>query len=101
MTAGQPIPNVTGSKTEHANKSTKGVSAQRRSPSSIWHLLGDVSLRLTFLHIRHSTPATAAARAANLISTIPDLPVRTLDATHLVIAREIDASNHEASTFAA
>ena len=28
----------------------------------------------------------------NLISTLPDVPLRTLDAMHLVIAREIDDS---------
>ena len=42
--------------------------------------------------IRHPMPATTIAGAVNLISTLPDVPLRTLDATHLVIAREIDAS---------
>jgi hypothetical protein len=37
-------------------------------------------------------PSTTAAGAVNLISTLPDVPLRTLDAMHLVIAREIDAS---------
>ena len=37
-------------------------------------------------------PATTAAGAVNLISTLPDDPLRTLDAMHLVVAREIDAS---------
>jgi len=46
-------------------------------------------------------PATAAAGAANLALTIPDIPMRTLDAMHPVIAREIDASNLEARMFAA
>ena len=48
-------------------------------------------LRCGFL-IRHPVPATTAAGAVNLISTLPDVPLRTLDAMHLVIAREIDAS---------
>jgi predicted nucleic acid-binding protein len=42
--------------------------------------------------IRHPMPGTTATGAANLISTLPDVPLRTLDAMHLVIAREIDAS---------
>jgi predicted nucleic acid-binding protein len=41
---------------------------------------------------RHPMPATTAAGAVNLISTLPDVPLRTLDAMHLVIAREIDVS---------
>ena len=48
-------------------------------------------IRRGFL-IRHPMPATTAAGAINLISTLPDVPLRTLDAMHLVIAREIDAS---------
>ena len=48
-------------------------------------------IRQGFL-IRHPIPATVSAGAANLISTLPDVPLRTLDAMHLVIAREIDAS---------
>jgi hypothetical protein len=48
-------------------------------------------IRRGFL-ICHPMPATAAAGAVNLISTLPDVPLRTLDAMHLVIAREIDAS---------
>jgi len=48
-------------------------------------------IRRGFL-IRHPMPATIAAGAVNLISTLPDVPLRTLDAMHLVIAREIDAS---------
>ena len=48
-------------------------------------------IRRGFL-IRHPMPATTAAGAVNLISTLPDVPLRTLDAMHLVIAREIDAS---------
>lgn len=47
-------------------------------------------IRRGFL-IRHPMPATTAAGAVNLISTLPDVPLRTLDAMHLVIAREIDA----------
>lgn len=48
-------------------------------------------IRRGFL-IRHPIPATTAAGAVNLISTLPDVPLRTLDAMHLVITREIDAS---------
>ena len=48
-------------------------------------------IRRGFL-IRHPMPATTVAGAVNLISTLPDVPLRTLDAMHLVIAREIDAS---------
>jgi len=48
-------------------------------------------IRRGFL-IRHPMPATTAAGAVNLISTLPDVPLRTLDAMQLVIAREIDAS---------
>lgn len=48
-------------------------------------------IRRGFL-IRHPIPATTAAGAVNLISTLPDVPLRMLDAMHLVIAREIDAS---------
>jgi uncharacterized protein len=48
-------------------------------------------IRRGFL-IRYPMPATAGAGAVNLISTLPDVPLRTLDAMHLVIAREIDAS---------
>src|SRR3972149_7177527 len=48
-------------------------------------------IRRGFL-IRHPMPATPAAGAVNLISTLPDVPLRTLDAMHLVIAREVDAS---------
>jgi hypothetical protein len=47
-------------------------------------------IRRGFL-IRHPMPATTAAGAVNLIATLPDVPLRTLDAMHLVIAREIDA----------
>jgi hypothetical protein len=42
--------------------------------------------------IRHPIPPTSAAGAVNLISTLPDVPLRTLDAMHLVISREINAS---------
>jgi predicted nucleic acid-binding protein len=51
----------------------------------------DDDIRRGFL-IRHPMPATVADGAVNLISTLPDIPLRTLDAMHLVIAREIDAS---------
>ena len=48
-------------------------------------------IRRGFL-IRHPIPSSTAAGAVNLISTVPDVPLRTLDAMHLVMAREIDAS---------
>ena len=48
-------------------------------------------IRRGFL-IRHPMPATTAAGAVNLIATLPDVPLRALDAMHLVMAREIDAS---------
>jgi predicted nucleic acid-binding protein len=48
-------------------------------------------IRRGFL-IRHPIPPTTDAGAVNLISTLADIPLRTLDAMHLVIAREIDAS---------
>ena len=48
-------------------------------------------IRRGFL-IRHPIPATTAAGAVYLLSTLPDVPLRTPDAMHLVIAREIDAS---------
>ena len=48
-------------------------------------------IRRGFL-IRHPMQATTAAGAVNLISTLPGVPLRTLDAMHLVIAREIDDS---------
>jgi hypothetical protein len=48
-------------------------------------------IRRGFL-IRHPMPTTIAAGAVNLIATLPDVPLMTLDAMHLVIAREIDAS---------
>jgi hypothetical protein len=37
-------------------------------------------------------PGLPSDGAVNLISTLPDVPLRTLDAMHLVIAREIDDS---------
>ena len=48
-------------------------------------------IRRGFL-VRHPMPATVAAGAVNLISILADISLRTLDAMHLVIAREIDAS---------
>ena len=48
-------------------------------------------IRRGFL-IRHPIPPTTGAGAVNLISTLADIPLRTLDSMHLVIAREIDAS---------
>lgn len=47
-------------------------------------------IRQGFL-IRHPMPETVSAGAVNLISALPDVPLRTLDAMHLVIARGIDA----------
>lgn len=48
-------------------------------------------IRRGFL-VRYPMPATIAEGAVNLIASLPDVPLRTLDAMHLVIAREIDAS---------
>jgi predicted nucleic acid-binding protein len=48
-------------------------------------------IRQRFL-IRHPMPESLAAGAVNLISTLPDVPLRTLDAMHLVIAEGINAS---------
>jgi predicted nucleic acid-binding protein len=45
-------------------------------------------IRQKFL-ICHSLPIGVAAGAVNLLSVFPDLPLRTLDALHLMIAREI------------
>lgn len=47
-------------------------------------------IRLKHL-IRHPFPADIALGAANLISLLADLPLRTLDAMHLAIAKEIGA----------
>jgi predicted nucleic acid-binding protein len=47
-------------------------------------------IRLKHL-IRHPFPADIALGAVNLISLLPDLPLRTLDAMHLAIAKEIGA----------
>jgi len=47
-------------------------------------------IRRRFL-ICHSFPANLAAGAVNLMVFLGDLPVRTLDAMHLVIAKEIGA----------
>lgn len=41
--------------------------------------------------ICHSLPEGLAKGAVNLISVHPELPIRTLDALHLMIAREIQA----------
>ncbi|HEU5361500.1 MAG TPA: type II toxin-antitoxin system VapC family toxin [Candidatus Deferrimicrobiaceae bacterium] len=41
--------------------------------------------------IRNPLPATLAAGAVNLIASFPDLPLRALDAMHLVAAQEIGA----------
>lgn len=42
--------------------------------------------------LRHSLPATLAAGAVNLIASHPDIPLRSLDAMHLVVAQEIGAA---------
>lgn len=42
--------------------------------------------------IRNPLPATLAAGAVNLIASFPDLPLRALDAMHLVAAQEIGAA---------
>jgi len=47
-------------------------------------------IRLKHL-IRHPFPEEIATGAANLISVLSDVPLRTLDAMHLVIAKEIFA----------
>lgn len=41
--------------------------------------------------ICHPFPEALAAAAVNLMALLSEIPVRTLDALHLVIAREIDA----------
>jgi predicted nucleic acid-binding protein len=41
--------------------------------------------------ICHPLPGGVAAGAVNLLSSLPDVPLRTLDALHLAIAREIGA----------
>ena len=45
-------------------------------------------IRQTFL-ICHSLPENLTAGAVNLLSILTDIPLRTLDALHLMIAREI------------
>jgi len=45
-------------------------------------------IRQNFL-ICHSLPENLAAGAVNLLSILTDIPLRTLDALHLMIAREI------------
>ena len=45
-------------------------------------------MRQKFL-ICHSLPVGVTAGAVNLLSVLPDLPLRTLDALHLMIAKEI------------
>lgn len=47
-------------------------------------------IRQRFL-ISHPLPDGLAAGAVNLLSVHPDLPIRTLDALHLMIAKEIQA----------
>lgn len=47
-------------------------------------------IRQRFL-ICHPLPDGLTAGAVNLLSVHPDLPIRTLDALHLMIAREIQA----------
>lgn len=41
---------------------------------------------------RHPLPATVAAGAVNLIASCPAVPLRSLDAMHLVAAQEIGAA---------
>jgi len=47
-------------------------------------------IRQRFL-VCHPLPAGLAAGAVNLLSVLPDLQLRTLDALHLTIAKEIQA----------
>ncbi|MBF8260051.1 MAG: twitching motility protein PilT [Actinobacteria bacterium] len=47
-------------------------------------------IRKGFL-ICHTLPADLPRGAGSLISILPDVPLRTLDALHLAMAREIDA----------
>ena len=47
-------------------------------------------IRQKFL-ICHPLPSEIASAAVNLISVLSDVPLRTLDAMHLVIAKEISA----------
>lgn len=51
----------------------------------------DEDIRRGYLE-RHPLPGTLAAGAVNLIASLPQIPLRTLDAMHLSIAREIGAS---------
>ena len=39
----------------------------------------------------HPMPEGTAAAALNMLSIVPEVPLRTLDAFHLAIAREIQA----------
>jgi uncharacterized protein len=41
------------------------------------------------LLVCHPLPTDFAASAANLLTALPDLPLRTLDAIHLTVAKEI------------
>jgi uncharacterized protein len=41
--------------------------------------------------ICHALPNTLAAATINILSLLPDVPLRTLDALHLAIVREIMA----------
>ena len=47
-------------------------------------------MRQKFL-ICHPLPVAITAGAVNLLSVLPDLPLRTLDALHLMISKEIAA----------
>ena len=42
--------------------------------------------------VRNPLPATLAVGAVNLVASFPDVPLRTLDAMHLVVAQEIGAA---------
>jgi predicted nucleic acid-binding protein len=47
-------------------------------------------IRQKFL-VCHPLPSDVTAGAVNIFSVLPDLPIRTLDALHLMIAKEIQA----------
>lgn len=65
----------------------KNISA--RIENKIFATFQD-DIRLRFLNC-HPLPSGLAAAAINLISVLSDIPLRTLDALHLVIAEEIQA----------
>ncbi len=65
----------------------KNISA--RIENKIFATFQD-DIRLRFLNC-HPLPSGLAAAAINLISVLSDIPLRTLDTLHLVIAEEIQA----------